>query len=308
MLAGAVAAVQVGAQHDTPFGYLFLVPLLLAAYAIPLSLRTRLWTPSWTEARTTESLIADLYRHSVHENRDQRIRGFMVAFLAASLALMLAFGLPLAPFRGAHALLADRLVLDAAIIAYLGLLAVVIETTRSVRAYLLQLADARASDSIETFAGHWGMEPSLAMHWLKVRWVGIVTKHVSRLIVYPFVIAAMLALARNRLFDNWSVPLGLVLVFALSFGFLAFCSWSLKKTAGDVRDRALAELRVLATRAQHAGQNAEVAKVNDVAGKVEAYREGSYASILQRPMFKGVLLLVGGGSADFLMPMLFNLF
>jgi hypothetical protein len=45
-----------------------------------------------------------------------------------------------------------------------------------------------------------------------------------------------------------------------------------------------------------------------VIGKIEAYREGSYASIFQRPVFKGLLLLAGGGSADFLIPMALNLF
>jgi len=221
---------------------------------------------------------------------------------------MLAFGLPLAPFRGGDAQLADRLVLDAAIIAYLGLLAVVIDTTRSVNAYLRQMADATSFGSAASLAAHWGLQASLAIPWLKVQWAGIVTKHVSRLIVYPFVIAAMLALARNRLFDNWSLPLGLLLVFALSFGYLLFCSWSLKKGAGDIRDRELAGLRVAATRARHAGQDAEVGRINDVIGKIEAYREGSYASIFQRPVFKGLLLLAGGGSADFLIPMALNLF
>ncbi|MFO1417736.1 MAG: hypothetical protein U1E83_03620 [Methylotetracoccus sp.] len=277
---------------------LLAIPAVLAACALGENLSHRIWRLPNGHADDPAGLTGRLHDWFVDSNHDRRVVVFMFGFIAVSMALMVVSGLPYVPYRGTVAKWADRIVLDSIVIAFQGMTALVIEAVRLSCQYLRQL------DRIsEAAARRDGVSPDggPTLHWTVIQLAGLITRHANRLIGYPFIVATLLVLSRVRLFDDWSFPLGLSIVFALCFGFLLAAAWTMRREAYALRRGVLD--RVMACDTQVEGGD-----LRSLVPMVEAYREGAYAPLLQRPVFRGLLLLVTGGSAEFLFPLLINLF
>lgn len=296
---GALLGLQVSSEFQGVGRVeLLAIPAVLAACALGENLSHRIWRLPNGQAEDPVSLTGRLHDWFVDGNHDRRVVVFMLGFIAVSMALMVVFGLPYVPYRGTVAKWADRIVLDSIVIAFQGMTALVIEAVRLSCRYLRQL------DRIsEAAARREGAPPDdgPSVHWTVIQFAGLITRHANRLIGYPFIVATLLVLSRVRLFDDWSFPIGLSIVFALCFGFLLAAAWTMRREAYALRQGVLDRLAA-------GGAPDPVVVHRPMAAMVEAYREGAYAPLLQRPVFRGLLLLVTGGSAEFLFPLLFNLF
>lgn len=211
---------------------------------------------------------------------------------AAAVTTIVVFGVPVVPYRGAASKFIDCVILSLLILMFLSLLGRVIEASRTVNFWLHQLI----SDANRQPATVWSD---------RIKAIGTVTQYVRSMIFHPFIIAALLTVARSPVFDNWSMPLGLVLVLLVSFVLLLACGYAIKWPAGEFRDLALETLRnelqgrtldaAMQTRSEHGHSEARIVQLNVEISKVESFNAGAYGSILQSPIAQGLLVFASGG-------------
>lgn len=136
--------------------------------------------------------------------------------------------------------------------------------------------------------------------WLSIRFIAMRTRVVAALVYFPFVVISLMFLARNRAFDNWSLPLGLALVFAASTFIVSICAVMLRISAERARRKVLdllgAILLLLKGREDKTAAQVELLMAN-----IRGFREGAFAPYSQQPIFRALLLPLStfGGSALF---------
>src|SRR5205807_4708096 len=71
------------------------------------------------------------------------------------------------------------------------------------------------------------------------------TQVVAPLIWYPLIVLTLLVLARSSFFDNWTWPIGLVLIYAITAAWAVGSAILLRRAAEQLRETALNDLRRL---------------------------------------------------------------
>ena len=135
--------------------------------------------------------------------------------------------------------------------------------------------------------------------WIVVQLVARRTRVVGRLIIGPFIVLALIVVARSRLFDNWALTLPVALVAAAYLLWLMTLAAWLKLSAERLRSHALermnADLRWLAG----SGQPALAERFKQLVTAVETNTVGAFAPYFDQPLFKALLVPLGGaGSAQ----------
>jgi hypothetical protein len=140
-----------------------------------------------------------------------------------------------------------------------------------------------------------------AMHtllddWIDVQVVARRSAPVARLVIGPFVVLALLVVARSRLFDNWALTPAIAV--GVSFYVLALIGLTLllKQAAEATRRRALesmqADLRWLAGSGKPLSDLVEPFK--RLIAQVENNQHGAFASFFDQPLLKAMLVPLGG--------------
>ncbi|MDG0832262.1 hypothetical protein [Roseateles saccharophilus] len=140
-----------------------------------------------------------------------------------------------------------------------------------------------------------------AMHtllddWIDVQVVARRSVPVARLVIGPFVVLALLVVARSRLFDNWSLTPAIAVGVSFYVATLIGLTFLLKQAAENARSRALesmqADLRWLA------GCGAPLAGLQEpfkrLIAQVENEQKGAFASFFDQPLLKALLVPLGG--------------
>ncbi|MCE4556034.1 hypothetical protein [Pelomonas cellulosilytica] len=132
--------------------------------------------------------------------------------------------------------------------------------------------------------------------WIDVQVVARRSAPVARLVIGPFVVLALLVVARSRLFDNWALTPAIavaVSVYVLALISLAFL---LKQAAENTRRRALesmqADLRWLAGSGKPMSDLVEPYK--RLIAQIENEQRGAFASFFDQPLLKAMLVPLGG--------------
>lgn len=140
-----------------------------------------------------------------------------------------------------------------------------------------------------------------AMHtllddWIDVQVVARRSAPVARLVTGPFVVLALLVVARSRLFDNWALTPAIAV--GVSFYVVALIGLTilLKQSAEHTRRRALesmqADLRWLAGSGKPLSDLVEPFK--RLIAQVETNQHGAFASFFDQPLLKAMLVPLGG--------------
>jgi hypothetical protein len=135
---------------------------------------------------------------------------------------------------------------------------------------------------------------TLLDNWIDVRLVGRRTEAVAPLIVGPLVIVALLAVARSRLFDNWAITLPVALGICAYLVWLVVLAVLLKLAAERARDKAL--LRMQADLLWLSGSDLKplVEPFKALIAEVREIREGAFAPLFEQPLFRGLMVPLGG--------------
>ncbi|MBW8848796.1 MAG: hypothetical protein JF607_28030, partial [Burkholderiales bacterium] len=150
--------------------------------------------------------------------------------------------------------------------------------------------EARAADDCG-FTMH-----TLLDDWIDVQVVARRSAPIARLVVGPFVVLALLVVARSRLFDNWALTPAIAVGVSFYVAVLIGLTFLLKQAAENTRRRALesmqADLRWLAGSA--APLPGLVEPFKRLIAQVENEQHGAFASFFDQPLLKAVLVPLGG--------------
>ncbi|MCV2355747.1 hypothetical protein LNV09_16510 [Paucibacter sp. B2R-40] len=132
--------------------------------------------------------------------------------------------------------------------------------------------------------------------WLDVQVVARRTEYVSRLVIGPFLVLALLVVARSRLFDNWSLTPAIAVSISLYLIWLIVLASLLKIAAEKTRKRALASMN--ADLRWLAGGRSDMAVLVEpfkrLIASVEGNQTGAFAPMFEQPLLKALLVPLGG--------------
>jgi hypothetical protein len=140
-----------------------------------------------------------------------------------------------------------------------------------------------------------------AMHtllddWIDVQVVARRSAPIARLVIGPFVVLALLVVARSRLFDNWALTPAIAVGVSFYVAVLIGLTFLLKQAAENTRHRALesmqADLRWMAGSGKPLADLVEPFK--RLIAQVENEQHGAFASFFDQPLLKAVLVPLGG--------------
>jgi hypothetical protein len=148
-----------------------------------------------------------------------------------------------------------------------------------------------AADGGDDFLVH-----TLLDDWIDVRVVARRSAPVARLVIGPFVVIALLVVARSRLFDNWALTPAIAVGVSFYVAVLIGLTLLLKQSAENTRRRALAsmqaDLRWLAGSGKPRADLVEAFK--RLIAQVENESEGAFAPFFDQPLLKAMLVPLGG--------------
>ena len=129
--------------------------------------------------------------------------------------------------------------------------------------------------------------------------IALRTKVVTNLVYFPFFLLALMILSRNRLFDDWTMPVGLVAIFTTSVLIVILCAILVRMAAENVRERILEILGEDLVRAKglKEAQAVLLHKKPDLVPQIEALltrvrsvHTGAFAPYSQQPIVRALLL------------------
>ena len=157
-------------------------------------------------------------------------------------------------------------------------------------------AERNASDPPAAAARH-----TLLDDWIDVQLVARRTRVVSPMVLGPFIVIALLVVARSRLFDNWAVTLPVALAAAAYLLWLVVLTLLLKTVAERMRrsvlDRMKADLAWLRGCGPWRHESAPVEMFEQLVASVENNTTGAFAPFMEQPLFKALLVPLGSVSA-----------
>ncbi|RZL40499.1 MAG: hypothetical protein EOP35_00665 [Rubrivivax sp.] len=132
--------------------------------------------------------------------------------------------------------------------------------------------------------------------WIDVQVVARRSAPVARLVIGPFVVLALLVVARSRLFDNWALTPAIAVGVSVYVAALVGLTFLLKQSAENTRKRALesmnADLRWLAGSGKPRSDLVEPFK--RLIAQVENNQKGAFAPFFDQPLLKAMLVPLGG--------------
>jgi hypothetical protein len=168
-------------------------------------------------------------------------------------------------------------------------------------------ANQAASDAANADLNQ-GARPASSAHsllddWIDIQVVARQTKVVGLLIVAPFVVLAVMVLARSRLFDNWAMTWPIALTAAVYLLWLVGLAVALKISAEKLRTNALqrmqADLRWLG--GAGGGRDKLVEPFKRLISAVENNTTGAFAATFDQPLVTSLMVPLGGaGGAQLL--------
>jgi hypothetical protein len=132
--------------------------------------------------------------------------------------------------------------------------------------------------------------------WIDARLLGEHTAVIGPLIFFPFILLALMIVARSHLFDNWQIGNSILVMFA------GFVLWSLAMAAllnyGAECARAKAVQRMQADLLWLKGSGPEYAGLAEqfpgLIDQVRNLRQGAFAPFFQQPLVRALLVPLGG--------------
>lgn len=209
------------------------------------------------------------------------------------------FGWPHVPYRGDFSRWVHHVV-DLSSIALLVLLIVyVVDAVWLCKRFIDQLAakpTAWPDKLLKKHESARNLNPYFLDDWLDIRLITRLTKAVGTLIYYPFIVLALVIIARDGYFDDWDFPVGLVVMYVLGVACIIACAVLLRRAAEEARKKAVDNLKNKLFLVKGGGpQHAHVAaQISLTVQEIEAEREGAFAPWTQRPVFGAILYPSGG--------------
>ena len=140
---------------------------------------------------------------------------------------------------------------------------------------------------------------SILAEWIDMQLIAELTRRVGQLVYFPFIVFFVLIVSRNNVFDRWSWPVSLVVIFSLNLSLCVASMVILRNAALKARDTSLENLRARVAAVQQeaaANPKANQAAVGQrLLKELETLDKGAFAPLWDNPLV-GAILIPSGGS------------
>ena len=221
-------------------------------------------------------------------------------FLISCIAYVL--GPPVVPFRGDLAKHVDSAVVLIAAMAFLVLLFVVIDAIRLGTTMIGNLSTGQSiypASTMKDFRvdlNYDAKNPDKPLYeLLDIRLIGAYSEQLSTLTYYPFVILALMVVARSSIFDSWRTPPSLFIVFLIPFLVTFACALLLQRSAQRARDMAVERMTayLLHARGDSPQKTSYIAQLQMMLDEIKGERRGAFLPVLQQPIVKAFMVPAG---------------
>lgn len=260
--------------------------------------------------------------------RNKRVIWTFSFFLVLAFALMYVFGFPNVPYRGIVSNFANNLVLSFCVPVFIFLVMTVIDATWCCVHLIRQLSEytsnwpsktlwrfnLRAVDPDPASANGGAAATAQELNalcnklhnvdnfhldeWLDIEFIAAHTKVVGKLVYYPIIMLVLMMFARSKVFDNWDMPIGLVLFFLSSAVLSVACAFYLRHEAEKARKNILLKIDdmkiALCLQAESTARSTLKKQVEIITQKISKINEGAFMPFTQEPAFQALLLPLGG--------------
>ena len=138
------------------------------------------------------------------------------------------------------------------------------------------------------------------------RWIGIQvvaerTLASEKVVYYPFIVLLLLFLAHSRLFDNWRLFVPSIII-VLASGALVTVTWVLRLrfSVKKVRESALYTMKTALSQDLQEGERGDIQSFRLMIGEIENEQRGAFRPVLSDPIFKALLMPLGGYGSLFM--------
>ena len=217
--------------------------------------------------------------------------------------------------RGALALRLDRMLIMALVVIFLLLLFSVNAAIRLCGRFIDELIaqdDARdwPDEARRVFAARAGLKPDIDAQlagdildpWIDIRFIALRTQAIGPLIYFPFVLLALMVVARWSIFDDWDIPIALAIVFIVGFTIACVNAFLMQRAATRARSLALERLQTLQlqSKGQAPGAYPIPAHLDAIAESVRSLRKGAFVPFTEQPLVRAALIPFGSAGGLYL--------
>ncbi|MGC4099540.1 MAG: hypothetical protein QM706_20790 [Nitrospira sp.] len=226
---------------------------------------------------------------------------FLVLIYWMFLRIVLAIfssGLSMTPCRGSFNCAFSETILYAAVMAMIFLNMFVFDAVLLCQKFVLRLKGVAAgvwlNDLKQRPEVDHESDPSHLSSALTVQLVASHTEALHRLMFCPFIALFLMIVSRNRYFDNWDFPIGIIIIWVV-YAFIALSSIvRLTTAATQVRASAMGYLqkRIVAEKGRNQRNDHNVSQMRLLIDELQRVRKGAYAPFLWHPAFGTSLIAV----------------
>jgi hypothetical protein len=149
------------------------------------------------------------------------------------------------------------------------------------------------------FAKALNIDPGYVNDYISIRVIAKHSEVVGRFIYYPFLVMFVMLISRTSYFDNWSLPISLLIVILLGVVYAVYCAVILRRSAEKVRRMAVERLWEQQVHAKGEGDEAKYVteQITLLLDSIRSIRQGAFVSFFQQPFVKAVVLFLGSGGS-----------
>lgn len=206
---------------------------------------------------------------------------------------------PNIPFRGSGSYLFDRILTNATFAGFVILFAVVSDATMHCRRLIRKLTEVDTTG--------WPLMPDsralthdIMREWYQIRLIGMRSDVISQTIYYPVYVILILLAAYNNYFDNFDIPLSLMVIGILNISLVLIFAIMLHRAATEAREQSLKKLgeaKASLLRLRGAERKVGLATLRLYKERIVEIREGAFRPITEQPWLRALTLMTGGGSS-----------
>lgn len=225
-----------------------------------------------------------------------RVVVLCLLYLTFSVCAFLAlFPAPVVPARGAIAFAFDGAVLFATVVSLIVLTFYVVDAiqlnSNFIRIFTYGLTQWK--ENIPPGSNRTPpLEPEEISRYHDIVFVAERTEVVARLIWYPLIVLSLMVLARSSLFDNWSWPPGLIMIFGVNAMWAIGSAIYLRRTAEQLRGTAIENLDRL--RLASYKQFYKRRTFEELLSEIRTLKKGAFAPLSEQPFIRAILVPSGG--------------
>ncbi|PYL26788.1 MAG: hypothetical protein DMF37_00800 [Verrucomicrobia bacterium] len=206
------------------------------------------------------------------------------------------FPQPLPPARGELSLQFDTVVSILAATGMMILSFYVIDAIQVTRNFIHIFRRQATKWSPALIDRSWHLSPPLTEEELsryhQIYLVAYRTQAVAPLIWYPLIVLTLLVIARSSLFDNWTWPASVILIYAIIAVWMLASAILLTQAARQLTKIALGDLRLGRFR-QRGAENKQQA-FDELIADIRELKNSAFVPLTQQPFVRAIILPSGG--------------